>query len=104
MPAGNYVKVSDMWRETLAERAASGADYTVALELLAMARWGAAFVKLSNVRARALGVSPSARGRSLERLTRWGLIKKTRVGRRKSPVLRIDWLAGRQPGGHVGTG
>jgi hypothetical protein len=64
----------------------------------------ATYVKLSNVRAREMGISPATRWRAIEHLVRWGLIQKERVGKRKSPVLRIDWLAGRQPGGHRGNG
>jgi len=103
MGAGSYVKLPDMWRQVLLERGASAADYAVALELLAMARF-ATTVKLSNIRTRQMGISRATRWRTLERLTRWGLIKKFKVGKRKSPALRIDWLAGRQPGGHSGNG
>ena len=69
MGTGTYVKLPDMWRQVLLERGASAADYAVALELLAMARF-ATTVKLSNIRTRQMGISRATRWRTLERLAR----------------------------------
>jgi len=101
--SSNYTKLPDMWKLVLRERGATAAEYDIAWELLSLARFSPVF-KFSNVRAQQMGHSPATRWRALEHFTKWGLLKKVKIGRRKSPMLRVDWLAGRQPGGHIGNG
>jgi hypothetical protein len=98
MGVGSYVKFPDMWRHVLRERRASLADWKIAIELLAMARF-AEVVKLTNAKVADLGFGPATRRRSLKRLAKWSLIRlEPRPG--KTPLVRVKWLAGRQPGGH----
>jgi hypothetical protein len=97
---GTYVKLPDMWREELIRRRATAADWAIALELLALARWSYV-VKLTNDKAAKLGFCPRTRRRVLKRLAEWSLIK-LEVRRGRSPRVSMKWLAGRQPGSHVG--
>lgn len=90
-----YVKVPQMWQQVLREKSAAGAEYTIALELLTLARFSPV-VKFTNERAAKLGISRQTKWRSLTRLADWGLITWQQLRPGASPVIRVKWLAGRQ--------
>ena len=91
-----YVKMPEMWRQVLAARPATVADYKIALELLTLAKFSPV-VKFTNERAAKLGISRQTKWRSLNRLANWGLISWQQLRPGASPVIRVKWLAGRQP-------
>ena len=95
-----YTKLPDVWRQVLAERGASAADYAIAWEVLALARFANPVV-LGNEKVAELGFGPQARRKALKRFAEWSLVwLETRPG--ATPLIHVKWLAGRQPGGHGG--
>jgi hypothetical protein len=92
-----YFKFPEMWRQVLIEQRAAAADWLVAVDLLNRAKHSRV-MKFSNERAAALGISPSTKRRSLNRLAAWSLIWfRNRKG--ASPMVTVKWLDKRQPSG-----
>jgi hypothetical protein len=92
-----YFKFPEMWRQVLIEQRAAAADWLVAVDLLNRAKHSRV-MKFSNERAAALGISPSAKRRSLNRLAAWSLIWfRSRKG--ASPMVTVKWLDRRRPSG-----
>jgi hypothetical protein len=90
-----YVKFPEMWVRTLSARPTTAADWKIAVNLLARARF-CRTVKFTDTVAAKLGVSKRTKWRSLNRLAGWGLISlRQRNG--ASPMVRVLWLAGPQP-------
>lgn len=96
MNASRYTKLPEMWLQVLVEdRPATAADLKLAWWLLAQARFSPT-VKVTNEAAAKLGFGRQTKWRSLNRLSEWGLIR-IKKRQRKSPVVVVKWLAGRQP-------
>jgi hypothetical protein len=90
-----YVKFPEIWWTVLKARPTTEADWRIALALLEKAKFSPE-VKFSNEAAAKLGLSHDTKRRSLARLGSWGLIDyQSRQG--SSPMVRVKWLAGRQP-------
>lgn len=85
-----FVLLPQMWREELFAMNATGGTWRVAIDLLYRARFSPV-VKLSNVAAAKLGVSPRTKWRALDALRKRGLIAVTgRPG--TSPRVRVRWI------------
>ena len=91
-----YVKMPEMWRQILNGKPATAADFKIAWALLTLAKFSPV-VKFTNERAAKLGISRQTKWRSLNRLANWGLISWQQLRPGASPVIRVKWLAGRQP-------